>query len=326
VRSKSYALVLAALAATVFIGVAGANVIIDPWRVFGVTPLPPTVNFNDRYRSYRDYEAAPQRYDALFLSSSRGRVFSLPELSRHMGNVEFADFSVSYGRLEDHLGVLNFVLRDNAARGTRLKAVFLLIEVESFGERPAASDALQLLQPPAVSGESTLRFWWKNLIAVQFAAWRRTVQERTAPPSGVTRAPWGDRPVAPVLPAGPIEAGAAASARTVDQPRYADDLRNWARIASLCRDSSVTLVAALSPVTPRRLKSYDQAVLDSFAGELSRSAPVWDFTGKAEPSNRPELWFDDLHFFPIVADMMVGRMFGDEVPAEWTKFGRVLGW
>jgi len=45
----------------------------------------------------------------------------------------------------------------------------------------------ELLQPPAISGESALRFWWKNLIAVQFAAWRRTIQEGKAPPPASLR-------------------------------------------------------------------------------------------------------------------------------------------
>ena len=320
VRAKSYALLLAAVAVTMFLGVAAANVAIDPWRVFGLTPIPPSNNVNDRYERFRAYEAAPDRYDGLLLSSSRGRIMRIGDLRRGMG-MDLADFSVSYGRLEDHLAVLDFVLRDKAARGKRLKAVFLLIDVDTLGERPPVAGALQLLQPPAISSDVPLRFWWKNLIAIQWAAWIRTLREPRFATSDDTR--WPERGMQQLPAKPPLDA--AMSEHILARPRYADDMRNWSRIAALCRDNGATLIAVLSPIAPRVLALLDAEEISTVAEQISRSAPVWNFSGKAEPSNRPELWFDDLHFVPVVPDMMVRRIFGDEVPAEWAHFGRLLG-
>lgn len=321
-RAKTYALLLVATAAVMFLGVAAANVIIDPWRVFGLTWLPPSNNINDRYEHLRAYEAAPDRYDGLLLSSSRGRIMRRADLRRGMG-MELADFSVSYGRLEDHLAVLEFVLRDKATRGRRLRAVFLLIDIDFLGERPPGAGALQLLQPPAISGDNPLRFWWKNLIAIQWAAWIRTLQEPRIALPDPDDTPWPERGM-PQLPAKPpLDTG--MSEHILGRPRYADDMRIWSRIAALCRDNGVRLVAVLSPTAPRALAVLDAAEINTVAEQISRSAPVWNFSGKAEPSNRAELWFDDLHFVPIVPDMMLRRIFGGEVPAEWAHFGRMLG-
>ena len=134
--SRSYALILVAGAVTLFLGLAAANVVLDPWWVFRVSPMRhSTININDRYDHYRAYAAAPDRYEALLLSSSRGLEFSLDEMSRHANGETYARFAVSYGRLADHLAVLEFVMRDKAARDPAQGPV-LLIDVDSLGEPP----------------------------------------------------------------------------------------------------------------------------------------------------------------------------------------------
>jgi hypothetical protein len=341
--SRSYALTLITGAAILFLGLAATNLILDPWWVFRVSPLRhSTLDLNDRYDLYRAYMAAPKRYDAALLASSRGLEFSLDELSRHSDNATYARFSVSVGRLTDHLGVLEFLLRDKAARGGHLKHVFLLIDIESFGEPPPYAEDLQLLQPPAISGEPAFRFWWKNLTAVQLPAWRRALgdaaQGRAAAAAAVGVSPRRRNPIWSIFTiaahATPVEqstpgVGATlaqadgALERVSERPKFADDMRNWARIVELCRSNHIQLTAAVSPMFPGTIEGLDPADVANVVDQISRLAPIWDFSGPHEPSNRPDLWWSPRHFHPTVARMMVDRIFHNELPDGWREFGRL---
>jgi hypothetical protein len=330
--SRSYALTLITGAAILFLGLAATNLILDPWWVFRVSPLPhSTLNLNDRYDLYRAYIAAPERYDAALLSSSRGLEFSLDELSRHSDIATYARFSVSIGRL-----------RDKAERGGHLTHVFLLIDIESFGEPPPYAEDLQLLQPPAISGEPAFRFWWKNLTAVQLPAWRRALEDaaqgRAAAAGAVGVSPRRRNPIWSIFTiaahATQVErstpgAGAtlaranAALERVSERPKFADDMRNWARIVELCRSNNIQLTAAVSPMFPGTIAGLDPADVANVVDQISRLAPIWDFSGPHEPSNRPDLWWSPRHFHPTVARMMVDRIFNTELPDGWREFGRL---
>src|SRR5262249_19624500 len=311
---------------------AATNLIIDPWWVFRVSPLPHVMaNVNDRYDFYRAYTAEPDRYDAALMSSSRGLRFSLDELSRHSNGATYALFAASIGRLDDHAAVLDFIVRDTAARGSRLNTVFLLIDIDNSGEPPPSADDLQLLQPPAISREPAFHFWWRNLTAVQVPAWRRGLRE-----GGFGGISSGFVATAAAQTAGdagaPLAgsedsrgAGARGADRVTDRPRFGDDMRNWARIVALCRQNDIHLAAVVSPMFPTTLASVDPADVAKVVDQISRLAPAWDFSGPQEPSNRLELWEGPRHFHPIVAQMMLARILGTEVPAEWRNFGRWLG-
>ena len=327
--ARSYALILIAGAATLFLALAATNLVLDPWWVFRVSPLPHSaININDRYDSYRRYTAAPDHFDAALLASSRGLAFSLDDLSRYTNDSKYARFSVSIGRLADHAAVLDFLVRDKAARGERLRQVFLLIDIDDFGEPPPYADDLQLLQPSAISGEPAFHFWWRNLTVVQFVAWRRVVDDvRSRRAQGHVTLPAA---IAAQLPSAafsgvPLIAIAdskVAAERVSERPRFADDMRSWKRIVALCRDHNIRLITALSPMFPGTLARLDSADVAGVAAQISRLAPVWDFSGPHEPSNRSDLWWSPRHYHDDVARMMLARIFGADVPREWSNFGQ----
>jgi hypothetical protein len=349
--SRSYALILVVGAVTLFLGLAAVNVILDPWSVFRVSPLR-HANVNDRYDFYHIYAAEPDRYEALLLASSRGLTFPLDALSQHANGDRYARFSVSFGRLADHLAVLDFVLRDKAARHARLKDVFLLIDLDTFGE-PPSPDELQLLQPPAISREPAFRFWWKNLTAVQVGTWKRILHDIGGDPAASKRPAGAGLPAALTSPrlagmppgfgpalARPLAAVprdarsglrplrvplAAPGARISERPYVEDDMRRWSRIARLCRDNDVRLFASLSPLAPETHAAIDPADMEAVAERIGTIAPVWDFSGPHEPSNAPEFWTGPRHFHYEVAVFMLARMYGGDLPADWRSFGHVRG-
>ena len=52
-----------------------------------------------------------------------------------MGAAAFADFSVVRGMLPDFLPALEYVVADKAKRGERLRAVFLLLDIDTLVTR-----------------------------------------------------------------------------------------------------------------------------------------------------------------------------------------------
>ena len=89
-----------------------------------------------------------------------------------------AKFDVTAGMITDHLPALEYVLRDKAARGEKIKAALLLIDVDSFGKLPATNVNIDSFLPPELSGEHPARFWWRYLTVFQFRMWRGIIAYR----------------------------------------------------------------------------------------------------------------------------------------------------
>ena len=83
--------------------------------------------------------------------------------------------------ITDHLPVLERAIRDKAARGERLKQVFLLLDVDLLGERPSTNRNPQTHLHPDLTGEDPVRFWVRYLTAIQFRAWRDDVRRASLP-------------------------------------------------------------------------------------------------------------------------------------------------
>ena len=156
-------------------GTMTANVAIDPEAVFGTHPDVPRVNANSRYTRFVAYRDGNERPDGVLFASSRGTGFDPAALARALGVNGIANFSVNYGMVTDHLPVLEYLIREKAARGERLKSVLLMVDVDHFGKAPWTNSNLDGFLPPAVSGEHPARFWWRYLTAFQFRVWRATI-------------------------------------------------------------------------------------------------------------------------------------------------------
>lgn len=336
-KARSYALAMIAAAAILFAGVVGANVIIDPFAVFGTGLLPKSKNLNDRYRRFTDYRLAPQQYDGVFLSSSRGFQIPVDELSRLM-KMKLANFSVVGGSLEDHLIVLDYLLADKAKRGERLKAAFLLLDVDAFRHRPLTNGSNQFLWPSVMMGQSPARFWWRNLTAIQFKVWRKALAAERANDQAAP-GPMSENVPAAVLAAAidailPASAHAEAATKKAPPERKAQAARDLGeqinirhhlsllrRLVALCRAHGIKLVVALSPVHPAIVATLPPNEVAQEVKRVETSVPVWDFTDATAIPGRPEMWLDPTHFSVEVGEMMLRRMFGEPVPPEWQRFG-----
>ncbi len=336
-QMRTYALTLVAAGVGLFVVVVAANFVIDPNHVFGTGLLPRAPNANDRYEKLLVYQSAPQKYDGLVFGSSRAFAISLDDLSRSMDGLNFASFAVVGGMLVDHIAALEFVLRDKTARGERLRGVLLLIDADVIGRRPFTNQSNQFLMPPALSGENPARFWWKNLVTIQFKAWNSALRSARNSRSNKRREVTSARTLPEMISElGPVAANAQSLPVAVPTPKpnerehitkrsqYGRQLKLLEQFVALCRKHDIRVEVATTPLSNAIYTLYDPADLRSAIEDISRIVPLWDFTNSESVSDDADMWADPSHFRAEVGDLMLRRMFNRAMPPAWTSFGRRL--
>ena len=325
---RAFALSLIAILAALLAGTIVANVAIDPEAVFGTHPDAPRVNANSRYTRFIAYRDGNARPDGALFASSRGTGFDPGALARAMGVNAVANFSVNYGMVTDHLPVLEYLIREKAARGERLKSVLLMVDVDHFGKAAWTNSNLDGFLPPEVSGEHPARFWWRYLTAFQFRVWRTTIGGESGRRADLA-VPVIRAAIIPPLALPELRLVRAAAERPaqrydiVQRPQLEAHLALLARMAALCREHGVTLTVVSSPLSRLNARDYDPAELARVAERIAGAVPLWDFGVPDWLSDRADLWTDPSHFKPAVGDMMLDRVFGSaSAPAG---FGTLRG-
>lgn len=329
-QARTYSLAALSVAFGLFAGVAAVNLLVDPEAVLGTGVLGKPLNFNDRYLSMEAYEADPDRYDGLLFGASRGNVIPQDLLSELMGGATFANFSAIGGQIIDHVAVLEHVLRTKAARGKRLRAVFLLLDVDLFGDRQFANRTIQSQWHPVLTGESMARFKWRYLTAIQTQAWRDEVRRAMARAAVRAEGAADDKASAPRVRSASLDREPAVVTSDAAPPAmpppetittrddFARQLALLAKFVALCQADGVRLVVALSPLRDVNAARFDRVDVEAAVARIADIVPVWDFDVPAWLSQRPDLWLDTSHYAPAVARMMLGRIFGvsDATPYE----------
>jgi hypothetical protein len=337
-HARRYVIATIAIATAWLAATMAANILIDPQAVFGLDLIHNHLNPNTRYHAYRDYRAAPDRYDAVLFASSRGNAFDRTLLAEELGVRTVANFSVPFGLLTDHLPTLEFLLRDKAARGERLAAVFLLLDADFFGKQPWTNLDIDSFLPPQISGESPFRFWWRYLTAFQFRHWKNDLYARldskpvAGPPPQAPRPQPTAAALAPIRPlvlmAQRLTPVAETFLQETDAPEIRADLPHQlellARFVALCRAHDIRLVIAFSPLNRQNVRDEQAPDNERIVDQVAHLVPVWDFGRPAWLSDRPDLWRDFSHYSTTVADMIVQRIFGAATSAPM-DFGRLRG-
>ena len=311
-RPKIFASLLLALAGGLFAATAVANVVFDPQGVFS-TGVFPQLNPNTRYRRFLAYRRAAADVDGLLFASSRGRAFDLVLLARRMGVREVANFSVPFGLLTDHVAFLEYVLRDKARRGERIKAVLLVIDADHFGKAPWTNVNIDSFLPPPVSGETAAYFWWRYLTAFQYRTWQASIAAKRNS-DALSQAEADREPVA-------VPAPSHVRAKT-PRPDFQHQIALLQRFADLCRDNGVALTVATSPLSGANADALDRDELKFIVAQIGKVVPVWDFTAPSPLARRKDLWLDASHYVEAVGTMMIDRMYLADSRGE---FGRLSG-
>ena len=317
--------VFGVLAATIAI-----NYALDPQYVFGTPLIREDDNANYRYHRVRQYQAQREHIDGVLFASSRGKAFDSALVAQKIGVNAVAKFDVTAGMITDHLPALEYVLRDKASRGEKIKAALLLIDVDTFGKLPATNVNIDSFLPPELSGEHPARFWWRYLTVFQFRMWRGIIAhrmrggERAAKSSALALpapALVESRPLAETLPAPLMHHAAAETAAprrlVATRPNLVAHLLMVARFAALCRTNGIALTVATTPMRADAASLQDPDDLRHVLRRLSDIVPIWDFGAPPRIAYNIAYWDDPSHFTPAVAAMMLERMFGPNPPADF---------
>ncbi len=327
--ARRYSFIVIIGAAALFASTVLANVVIDPERVFGLGVFPPTPNANERNRKLEIYKGTTDNIDALMFSSSRGNFFDFGTLPQKMGASNLMSLSVSYGMITDHLPIMQYILRDKAARGQRIKSVLLLLDADFFGKPPWTNSNINSFLPPELSGEPPQRYWWRYLTVFQFRLWRDVIRHARATPPAPAPMPAAAPPPAPVQASTPAVADAARdnAPLPLTPPRLSNyrrsfnstrpdlerQLMQFEKFAALCREHNVQLTVVITPMIRENLEQHEPGVIEGIVERLSRSAPVWDFTS-SPIANQRGYWEDFSHFGHRAAAMIIDRTYGGQNP------------
>ena len=320
-------------------GTMSVNFGLDPEAVFHADPVT-RPNVSSRYLAYTRYRDGGRRADGVLFASSRGQAFAHDMLAQKLGVGAVANFSVFNGMVTDHLPTLEFLIRDQAERGGKLKSVLLLLDTDFFGRAPWTNSNLDGFLPPEVSGESAARFWWRYLTVFQLRNWNRLVRKFWKDRWGSARPTPMSRPtvhsplragILPVLGATsqpmlrPVaEAGVPHRYQVIVRPYFEDHLKLLARFVALCRSNGITLHVATAILRHSyAVEEYDPEEFASVAARISEVVPVLEF-GAPVSFDRPGLWEDAIHFSPELAGMILDRIYGGDRPLQ-SDFGRWRG-
>ena len=315
-RPRAYAISLMALAAIMFSGIVAANVALDPQLMLGTRLIGEWRLPNDRYRALQTYLDEPNRYDGLRFGSSRAPAIRIEQISRDMEGARFADFAVYGGQIPDHLTVLEYVVRQTTAlKGNKIRAVFLLLDLDLFVVPTIGNSAMHTLWHPAVTGETRVRFMWRYLTAIQFQAWRTAFRSAWMPGQA------GHQPAQALgIAAQPATLPAKPMNRITVLPAFERQIAMLRRFVEICSSNDIQLVVALSPLHRSNAARYEPSDLDRAVQRVGEVVPVWDFESPDWLSGRPDLWHDLSHFTADVGDMMLDLIFSR--PAARADFGR----
>lgn len=314
------------------------NFALDPQYVFGTPLTGDDENANYRYHRLRQYQAQRDRVDGFLFASSRGKAFDAGLVAQKIGANTVAKFDVTAGMITDHLPALEYVLRDKAERGEKLRTVLLLIDVDSFGKPPSTNVNIDSFLPPELSGEHPARFWWRYLTVFQFRMWRGIIAHRMRRGDQAAIEPWpswlygrhvalaGFGPRPSINPPPRVWQAADevpwSKLLVATRPNLAAHLGIVARFAALCRANGIQLTVATTPMRADAASLYDLADLRDVVERLSQIVPVWDFAAPHWLAADIAYWDDRSHFKPIVGEMMLNRMYGSNAPPD---FGTLRG-
>jgi hypothetical protein len=341
--ARTFSIILVSGSFLLFASTMVANVLLDPERVFGTGLFPRSVNWNERNDSLQRYKQNSSATDGLLFSSSRGNYLDPDLLARNMGVTHLLSLSVSYGLLTDHLPIFEYILRDKAARGQRIKAVVLLLDLDFFGKPPWTNSNINSFLSPELTGEAPVRYWWRYLTAFQFRLWRDVVRTEIASrqtksvenainlvgqAEAAENTGRDERTIIPAVGTKPEALDALAlqgfrrSWNSV-RPDLENQLSKLQRFVSLCRENGVQLTIAASPMIRENLDLHEPGMIEALAERISKVAPLWDFNSPPLIASRREYWVDVSHFDSAAGTMMIGRMFGDSGVNVPAGFGRL---
>lgn len=297
-----------------------ANLLIDPYGVFGTRLLPSHISTNYRHFTYARYLRERATIDTIVLGSSRvGLAFDPATVEAALPGRRVAQFWAQAGTVSDALPIVRAVMRDRERGLTRVDTAILVLDLQLLGTNVSPFGRFTR-HHPAVTGESSALYYISYLFHLDYNQMLRKLRHsRTIGARDINLFRDTVPPGQPyILDAHPPPVEQADIMARPDTERHLAEL---GELVAFARARGLRLEIILPPIAPDDLRRIDPPSLSAAVARIRRLTPVWSFDLPAWLAGDPSLWLDLNHYSPRIAAMMLARVFGtDRAPAP-TGFG-----
>lgn len=288
---------MAAAALAVLAAMVLATILIDPYRVFGITSLN-RKNFMPNIRFMQIEHLKEKSHEAFVLGTSRVNFYDVADVSALTGLSAY-NLTTPAGTLREARLEIEWLLKHQKPR---LVVIGLDYDIQFFPSVPEDSYLRKWLHHE-VTGTSRMRFWLEYLRFDVESAWlavkRNLFEWKTTwlfhAPTGHYSLPKRDADMAQNW-----TAYEAAQFQPVPprlhkaQAVHEDDLR---QIVSLLQKNSIPAIYLINPVHALNMASFDAADFERWKSRMNDiCGRVHDFSAEPAICHDNRLWYEPMHF------------------------------
>jgi len=312
---------------------AGANILIDPFGVFG-DPILDWYGYNEtnnpRTAKLAWLEEHGEEYDAYVIGSSSAASYSVEELNEYL-DAKFYNLFVYGCDTKDYRDFAAYLLEHQT-----VKYLILNLGINEANTYDTGQESLNDRMHAIADGGSLPGFYLRYALSNPQYALDKVVarMEDTDLPQvfDVFDEPTGcyDKRVRDIEKIGDKDVYEAAhgaefyvSGDTSALPYIEQCIASVAEIRDMCVEKGVELIVIASPVYAGQWEAYNEESLRRYKTALAEVTDYWDFS-MTSISRDSRYFYDATHFRNAVGTMVLGEIFDN--PDIWrpTDFGRYV--
>jgi hypothetical protein len=322
--ATKYCYALAFMYCAAILLIALVNLLVDPYGLFGSRILTPN-NVNERFAKIYYLDKHRTEYSTYLFGSSTIGLMSPRTLDQYLPTEKAYNLYVSNGSMADYALLLNYFIKNRYP----IKVIILQLDPDAFLKNDDSRGVdYSRRNLPEVTGESASMFYidyllsfspqyiWEKLAAnmrhapyvldvTDTGTWRNSVAEGMSPHEWTKIEPTFGRKVAPEY-------------KGEDLDKNISELRQFVVAA----DENHIKVLLLTQATNHVAMGYlEEKAYLRFLSKVAEIEGYWDFGGYNTITSNDDNYYDIHHARPAIADLMLGRMFGDKTAPIPKDFG-----
>ncbi len=333
-KLKNYIIIFVLAAAVTSAVIAGFNIAVDPFGVFGdkiFDRYAYNMTQNPRIAKIKYIEKNHDKYDSYIIGSSKTSSYSVEKLNEYYGGASFYNMIMYGGDLYDAEKTAEYLINNY-----EVKNIILNIGIEEMYKFDYEDDATKGNLHAKVTGENLPLFYLKyaflnpqysidKLTAMSERDYLPTADEVFVPETGVydksVRDAEGISDVDSFIKNNPDFYVYREDGR---RGEYIDEaVESVCRVKELCQSKGIDFKLIASPVYETEIEDYNYEDLCEYWQRIAQVTDIYDFTGYSPVSQDPRYFYDDAHFRNSVGDMVLAWIFGDESVYVPDGFGHI---
>lgn len=319
---KKYILIFAVSLSVTAIALAGFNIAVDPFGVFGdklMNWYAYDMTQNPRVAKIAYIDANHDKYDSYIIGSSKTSSYSVDKLNEYYGGASFYNMIMYGGDLYDAQKTAEYLINNY-----EVKNIILNIGIEEMYKYNYEDDSTKGNLHAKLDGGSLPLFYLKyaflnpqyslqKLEAYAERDYLPAANDVFIPETGVYNKSVKDSEAISDLDSymqnNPNFYVYREDGRTGE---HIDDAVNSVRaVKELCDNRGIDFKLIASPLYDTEIEDYDYDDLCAYWQKLAKVTDIYDFSGYSPISTDARFFYDDAHFRNCVGDMVLAWIFAD---------------